>query len=177
MEALQVLRVDLLGKHPAPTSAWVRPFYGTVLDNTKPPIRTGGHRSVAAVVIVVTYETSSDEMNQLQTKLSKMDSLPAGWDGYSAPAPSKTAVLIAKDLVKTFCREDFVPKRVSPSAVGGVGITHKRKARKIYIEIYNNGEVYALFSDGVSEPDVKPIELDEQSLMRLVSVMRVYLDA
>jgi hypothetical protein len=173
LDALEVIRVDLPSKQVAHTSAWVWPIFD---NSAAAPIRTEAHRSVA-VVITVTYETSSDEMNQLQSRLSKIGSLSAGWDGYSAPAPSSSALRIAKDLLKTFCREDFAPKRVSPSAVGGVGITHKRKTRKIYIEIYNNGEVYALFSDGISEPDVKQVELDEQSLLRLVRAMRVYLDA
>ncbi len=141
------------------------------------PIRKPGIKKAAPKTVARRKATASDEMNQLQTKLSKMDSLPPGWDGYSAPAPSETAITTAKSLLSAFLGEDFAPKRISPSAVGGVGITHKRESRKVYVEIYNSGEVYALFSDGISEPDVRQIEPGYQSFKRLITLMRAYLDA
>ena len=31
--------------------------------------------------------------------------------------------------------------------MGGVGITHRSGVRKVYVEFYNDGRVYALYSD------------------------------
>jgi len=167
-------------KPSTPGSAYVRRLY---LDNSlmaTAPVASDSpleYRADAGLVIRVMYNTASDEMSQLQIKLTKLHRLPPGWDGYSAPAPSERAITTAESLLSALLREDFAPRRISPSSVGGIGITHKRESRKVYVEIYNSGEVYALFSDGVSEPDIKQIEPGYQSFNQLITLMKAYLNA
>jgi hypothetical protein len=73
-------------------------------------------------------------------------------------------------------REDYEPSRLAPSAVGGVGVTHRRGSKTVYVEFYNDGRVLALFSDNVSEPVIKRIDPNDQSFRELIAGMRGYLD-
>ena len=109
-------------------------------------------------------------------KFSRLSRLQEGWNGYTAPAPTEKAILTAKSFVDTLLREKYDPKRLAPSAVGGVGITHRRGDRSVYVEFYNDGRVLALFSDDVSEPEIKRIEPSLKSFKALIAEMRDYLD-
>src|SRR5262249_55611390 len=111
-----------------------------------------------------------------EARFSRLGELREGWNGYAAPAPSETAVLAAKRFVDLLLREDYEPSRLAPSAVGGVGVTHRHGGKSVYVEVYNDGRVLALFSDDVTEPVIKRIEPDVQSFRELIVGMRGYLD-
>ena len=85
-------------------------------------------------------------------KLRSYSSLVNGWDGYSAPAPLHTAVARVYSFLYALRHSSLRPTRVSPSVVGGIGVTFRKGQRKSYVEFYNNGSLHALFSDGESEP-------------------------
>lgn len=124
----------------------------------------------------IIYQTETAEMAALHAKISNYSRLNEGWNGYSAPAPSEKAILTAKNLVSHLLMEKNEPNRIAPSVVGGIGITHRRAGRRVYIEIYNDGRVFALFTDGNTEPETKEIEPGYQSFKILIAEMKDYLD-
>lgn len=89
----------------------------------------------------------------------------------------KLAIDLAKSFVDTLLREKYEPRRLAPSAVGGVGVTQRKGDKSVYVEFYNDGRVLALFSDDVNEPEIKRIEPSYQSFKKLIVEMRDYLDA
>jgi len=110
-------------------------------------------------------------------KLEQLERLNEGWNGYSAPAPSKKAVVTARGFLSNILSEKIEPSRLAPSAVGGVGITHKRNKKRVYVEFFNNGEICALFSDNESPPQSKRIDPSYERFRELINEIQDYLDA
>src|SRR5262245_29066699 len=106
----------------------------------------GQHESVGVV---------TDDRQSWHARLSSFLSLEKGWNGYAASPPGDIAVNNALQFLDALPVEELKPARLSPSAVGGVGMTFRRAERKAYVEFYNDGKICALFSDGVSEPDTR----------------------
>jgi hypothetical protein len=103
--------------------------------------------------------------------------LQGGWNGYAAPAQSKLAIGLAKSFVDILLHEKYEPRRLAPSAVGGVGATRRNGDRSVYAEFYNDGRIPAPLSDDVNELEIKKIEPSDQSFKKLIVEMRDYLDA
>jgi hypothetical protein len=110
-------------------------------------------------------------------KLDSFAKLKIGWDGYSARCPEVPAIRSAKLFLSQLSENDPVPHRVKPSVVGGIGITFRSQKRKCYVEFYNNGTVYSLFSDGQSDPDTAQVPPTIQNYKLLISAIRDYLNA
>jgi hypothetical protein len=79
-------------------------------------------------------------------KLESLHELKPGWNGYTAPVPSDTALQTASIFLAELQAQGFEPTRLAPSAMGGVAITRRQGDRKGFVEFYNDGTVYALFS-------------------------------
>jgi hypothetical protein len=60
--------------------------------------------------------------------------------------------------------------------MGGVAITQRQGDRKGFVEFYNDGRVYALFSDRRGEMRVVPVQADSLSFRKLIVEMRDYLN-
>jgi hypothetical protein len=126
--------------------------------------------------IVVIYHADATKAATWQAKFIQLSRLRDGWNGYTAPAPSKKAIDTAHSFVDTLIKEKYEPKRLTPSAVGGVAVTQRNGNKKVYVEFFNDGTVFALFSDGSSEPISKEVIPGYQSFKALVKEMREYLD-
>ena len=87
----------------------------------------------------------SVDMSKWGSRLDQMERLEEGWNGYQAPAPSRAAIKTARGFLHSLDSETPEPSRVAPSAVGGVGVTHKKNRRRVYVEFYNEGMVCAFF--------------------------------
>ena len=62
--------------------------------------------------------------------------------------------------------------------MGGIAVTRKIGDRKILIELYNDGRVFALFSDRRTEDlPVEELEQVPDSFPAFLAKMRAYLDA
>ena len=133
--------------------------------------------SLATPSLRVVYQIESSSMAYWEAKLTDMVRLKEGWNGYSAPAPSVSAINTAKSFVRVLMRENQEPRRVAPSAVGGVGVSRRNAKRKVFVEFFNDGKVFALFSDGESEPLSKEVVPGLQTFKNLTREMRDYLDA
>lgn len=113
--------------------------------------------------------TADDKWAEFSEKLDSFARLLTGWDGYTAPAPDRVAVNGARKFLEVAQRINFAPDRVKPSVVGGIGITFRKVSRKCYVEFYNNGTVYALFSDGESEPlahQIRPLLSEYEAVLK-----------
>jgi len=49
--------------------------------------------------------------------------------------------------------------------------------RKVYVEFYNDGRVYALASDGETDPKIKQIRPKYSGYLNLIRDIRKYLNA
>lgn len=173
-----VIAVNKKQAHTQSPSAYIDYF----LDNeraTATGINRSTHSSLQelfAPSICVVYHNENSQMATWEARLSSMSRLKSGWNGYTAPAPSQLAIATARNFVSALLREKQTPNRVAPSAVGGVGITERRADKQVYVEFYNDGRVLALFSDSVSEPEVRRLEPTLAAYKRLIADMQGYLD-
>jgi hypothetical protein len=119
----------------------------------------------------------SIEINVWQEKLEQLSSLSQGWNGYDAPPPSNGAINTAKGFLTHLLGGDKGPSRLAPSAVGGVGITHKNNNRRVYVEFFNDGGACVLFSDNETVPESIRVTPGYMEFRELVEQIRAYLDA
>jgi hypothetical protein len=108
-------------------------------------------------------------------KLEDLRQLKPGWNGYTAPVPSDTALRTASMFLDEMRTQGFEPTRLAPSAMGGVAITRRQGDRKGFVEFYNDGTVYALFSDRSGQMGVVQVQVDCLSFRRLIGDLRDYL--
>lgn len=101
----------------------------------------------------------------------KMEHLSEGWDSYRAPPPSALAIANAKRVEAVMVEHGLPATRVAPSVVGGVGVTRRVEASKVYIELRNDGRAYSLFTHG-EEPVVVSVDLSVEGLDALLASMR-----
>lgn len=126
--------------------------------------------------LIVIYNADETQAVSWQMKFIQLSKLRDGWNGYNAPAPSPRAIQTAQSFVDTLLKQKYQPKRLAPSAVGGVAVTQRNLDKKVYVEFFNDGTIFALFSDGSSEPMSKEVIPGYQSFKALVKEMREYLD-
>lgn len=114
-----------------------------------------------------------------QTKLAQLRGLATGWNGYSAAPPNEKAIQTADRYLGALRSSSWEPDRLEPSAMGGVGITHRRNGKKVYIEFYNDGRVHALFSERGDPPrmSTQPVGADPLSFEQFIAKARSYLNA
>ena len=117
------------------------------------------------------------QLNVWNDKLEQLRNLGENWDGYATPAPSGTAIVTARSFLSSVLEVDFEPSRLAPSVAGGVGITHKKRGRRVYVEFFNDGEVCALFSDGETAPKSRRVTPEYDHFQDLAREIREYLDA
>jgi hypothetical protein len=160
----------------APISADVAPVSAEVwiLSDYDGRGQRQGNAMSSKIQIII---SASVDMSKWGSRLDQMELLKEGWNGYKAPVPSRAAITTARSFIESLKANQQEPARVAPSAVGGVGITHKNKGRRVYVEFYNKGEVCALFSDGISPPKSERINPDSERFRDLTRRIREYLDA
>jgi hypothetical protein len=110
-------------------------------------------------------------------KLQNFKSLKEGWNGYSAVPPSPLALHHASQFLLLLNNSGIEPTRLAPSAVGGVGITRRVGALKVYVEFYNDGTVFALFADDDKlDMFTRPVEPTHDGYKAIINDLRKYLN-
>lgn len=132
---------------------------------------------VSGVLEVQPTMVRSYDLSRWGSNLDRMRQLKQGWDGYSAPIPSHVAIVSARDFLSALTEANLQPSRVAPTVQGGVGITHKKKGRRVYVEFFNNGVVCALYSDNSSMPRSERVIPYRDRFRELTRKIRDYLDA
>lgn len=110
------------------------------------------------------------------SKLESCRRLSDGWNGYTAPAPTASAVDHAYAFLQAMQQDHCDPTRLAPSAMGGVAITRKAHDRKVLVEFYNTGQVFALFSGPTTEMRVIPVAVDSLALQSFLAEMEAFLN-
>ena len=112
------------------------------------------------------------DFQEVMESLNNCMKLEKGWDSYSAPPPSDSAIDNARDFIIEANKLGVVPSRLSASAVGGVGITF-RPTRMVYVEFHNKGTSYALFSDGGEVEKI--VEVDSSLYQNFIESIHEFL--
>lgn len=115
-------------------------------------------------------------LKDLFENLDGFSALKDRWDGYEAPRPNDSAIRTARTFLSVLEDSELVPSRLKPSVIGGVGVTFKKEKRKAYVEFYNNGTVYVLFS-GRGEPTTQQIKPTSFHFDQLVETIQDFLNA
>ena len=119
---------------------------------------------------------TSARSDELLAELDALKKLQHGWDSYSAPAPSRTAIKNAKALVVEAVKLGAEPERVEPSAMGGVGVTFSAGRREVVVEFYNNGTAHALFSnDATVDMSTRAVSTTREGRCGLIGEVRNHL--
>ena len=118
----------------------------------------------------------SSVLREWTSRLDQCGQLKVGWNGYDAAAPSAEAIAWAKSFLSSIMGDANTPSRIAPSTVGGIGITHKNRARRVYVEFFNDGDILALFSDNETEPISKRVKPGYGAFRELNSDIRNYLN-
>jgi hypothetical protein len=132
---------------------------------------------VCQVTIVPRHgQAGSAKFDKWFARLQEIAHLTDGWDSYDAPRPGPDAIAAAHLYLTTLKQLDWEPTRVAPSAMGGVGVTHRQGSPKVYVEFYNNGTVHALFSDRTPKMETRPVEANVAAYYRFIRKAREYLN-
>ena len=121
-------------------------------------------------------QVQTDVFGQWFGRLQELRLLQPGWDSYSAEPPTQEAITSAERFLYALQSASLEPTRIDASVMGGVGVTHRKGQRKVYIEFYNDGRVHALFSDRTPKMFTIPVEPTSESYTRLIEQSREYLD-
>jgi hypothetical protein len=126
----------------------------------------------------VRKDATADLLGEWSTKLTRLTGLAVGWNGYDAAPPSEIAIQATRNYLSALRAAQWTPDRLEPSAMGGVGVTHRRGERKVYVEFYNDGRVHALFSERGDPPRMttQPLEPGSTAFAAFIRTARSYLD-
>ncbi|HUG94014.1 MAG TPA: hypothetical protein VML55_24500 [Planctomycetaceae bacterium] len=127
-------------------------------------------------VPIADRQIKSDAFGQWLVRLEELRSLAQGWDSYSADPPSQDAIARTEQFLSVLQASGLQPTRIDASVMGGVGITHRKGRRKVYVEFYNDGRVHALFSDRTPNMFTTPVDATPESYAELIAKAREYLD-
>ncbi len=152
-------------------------------------VRDSRGRSVARVLSLQAVDSQTSDSTRCAEKsqaadwkvwcerLASCKLLEDGWNGYTARAPSEQAIILAEQFLDAMRDSHILPTQVAPSAMGGIAVTRKVGVRKVLVELYNDGRVFALFSDrGSVDLPVEEIHGDRSSFSAFITKMREYLD-
>lgn len=144
------------------------------------PLTIKNRESEVAAEVVTEYqiiENLRQDFNSWSVKLEQLRGLADDWNGYGTLAPSEAAIVTAKAFLSKVLGSGSEPSRLAPSVTGGVGITHKKLRRRVYVEFFNDGDVCALFSDGETAPRSRRVKPGYGGFKELSQGIREYLDA
>lgn len=86
--------------------------------------------------------TKQTELHAIE-RIKLFGDMQHGWNGYTAPPPSRKAI---DKAIEVYQKLLIKPCRVAPSVVGGIGFSFKNNKGRLYVEIYNNGEIYSIYT-------------------------------
>lgn len=82
-----------------------------------------------------------NEYERLYAVLVSLNELEEDWDGYGAPSPSLAAINLGTKYLGAFLKEGLLPRRVVPSAEGGVALMFDSSPKHAYFEITNDKDL------------------------------------
>lgn len=103
----------------------------------------------------------SGTYDDLLARLESFATLPTGWNGYTAPPPTKRTINEARRFLEDADKLNYLPSRLAPSATAGVTMGYRASGnpRHVHVEFFDHGGVYLLLSDDVADPTVFRVEV------------------
>lgn len=108
-------------------------------------------------------------------KLDSLSSQPADWPSEAGPFPTRQVLDQVRSFLTILRSQAESPSRLSPSVVGGIGVTFRKADRKAYVEFNNTGSVHVLFSDGVADPIVEKVAPEVVGYSQVIAKIKAYL--
>ena len=100
---------------------------------------------------------------QLTSELQKLKRLESDWNGYGAEPPNKTACRGALVILILLQLEGMTPpRRLAPSAEGGIAIIFRSGENYADFECLNTGDITVTLANDASEPDVWEVSSTNQ---------------
>lgn len=99
-------------------------------------------------------------------KIARMADWKHGWNGYDASPPNDVAIDAAQRFMRAVLSlpYDFMPRKVQPTVMGGIGIAHTMKDREVRLEFLNSGLAGVMFTSDDAAPVASEVETDPESL-------------
>jgi hypothetical protein len=116
------------------------------------------------------FLTMLNRFDIMRRSLNQLASIPDNWNQYGSPAPSARSIVSARQVLDSLQSESLVPRRVLPSAEGGVAFVYLSETEnRAVIESLNDDEIFILLYDrrGNSKTlDWSESRLTQQNLLR-----------
>jgi hypothetical protein len=109
-------------------------------------------------------EPSPRNLQECVHELEALRDLVPGWNGYRAEPPGPLALTAARQALESLSILASLPERVIPSAEGGIALVFSTDPLYTALEIFNDGEILASFSDLAHRHEVWETGLDEAAL-------------
>lgn len=107
--------------------------------------------------------------------LNSLDEIQGNRDWSHVPQPSEDAFALSRKFITLAMDCDRWPSRISPTMVGGIGVTFGKGARKAYVEFRNTGNIHSLLSNGDSDPIVSKVDPSNLGFRKLVQRISFHL--
>jgi len=120
-------------------------------------------------------QRTATALGELEQQLVVLRDLTNNWNSYGAPAPDGLARFLAQEAMHIARELGIAPVRIAPSVEGGVALCFQRNALYGQLEIFNDGEIYALFSDGSGSAEAWPVGSEPTELSAALERLRALL--
>lgn len=112
---------------------------------------------------------------EIQTQITRMSALQKGWDSYSAEAPSPGALELAHKVLEASFSLGLLPLKAVPDADGGVALVLMVRPNYAALEIDNDGDILAVFSDRKNRHEVWETSSQDEELRRTSERLREFM--
>lgn len=106
-------------------------------------------------------QTKARTRQTLFDQLESIGRLPVDWSTYGAPRPATTAIVMTSRALELALSLGLAPEAIVPSAEGGAAICFRAGNKYAHIEFFNDGDIFAIRSDGRNPSLVWPVADDE----------------
>jgi len=114
---------------------------------------------------------------KVQEEIQHLSKLVKGWDSYVAEPPVARAIDLAREVADSLHSLGLTPRKAVPLADGGVALVLMARPFYAGFEIYNDGEILAVFSDRKERHEAWETSLQSEKLRDTSRRLREYMYA
>ena len=112
---------------------------------------------------------------ELRSSLDTCATLVDNWDSYGAAKPTKHSIESADRFLQKLFTDLFMPRRVFPSAEGGMAVYFNGVNKTAYLEYRNSREVILVMFDDHNDPIIIELTENDDDESRALSLIRSYI--
>lgn len=133
------------GEGPGPAGAQFQCYSAAILDKVEATTPSNGFLAVAPT-------SRGVEISPWLRRLTALREIAPRWNETDDP-PNATALHGARRVLELLFDYDICPSAISASCEGGVLVTFEHGKMQASIEADNDGDMVAVLSDGVGQPE------------------------